>query len=103
MSSNLDQLPSTAPKADKDEYATLLRSANSMRASAQGIYIHNGVNRYCGNNSLQYFTTGIDVVAPKDAQYVERRYEVLRDTDGSWQRHYRATMTGNSWRAITYT
>jgi hypothetical protein len=102
MGGNPEFLPSVAEKADHTEYGRLLRAMNSMRASAQGIYIHNQVKLYCQANALSYSGEGVDVTAPATSEYAFRHYEVLRDTSGSWVRHYRDTMVVTPWRAITY-
>ena len=101
---NFSPLPSTASVEDRTRDGQLIRSAAALRASAQGIYIHNEVNRYCGRKGFSYSTVGVDVTVAADTGkgYVERRYEILRDTEGCWQRHYRETMNTVSWRAIVY-
>jgi hypothetical protein len=99
---SVSQLPATATQADKDSYGKALRMANSMRASAEGIYVHRLIGVYCQNRGYTYSTTGIDITVQSSTGRT-LRYEVLRDTSGSWNAHFRDNMTGNDWRALTYT
>jgi Pretoxin HINT domain len=102
---NFSLLPPTTTQADRTRDGQLLRLAASLRASAQGMYIHGRVKVYCNTRGYTYSDVGVDVVVAAESAggYVERRYEILRDTDGCWQRHYRQTMNTISWRGIVYT
>jgi Pretoxin HINT domain len=99
---SIGQLPSSAAQADKDRYGVLLRSINSQRASAQGIYVHKKVEQYCLAHGYTYSNVGIDILVTA-AGKPDLRYEVLRDTVGCWTNHYRDNMVTNDWRALTFT
>jgi hypothetical protein len=104
---SFDKLPSTATQADKDAYGRASIIAYSTRAAAKGNYVHKQMQAQWERpgTGFTFSDTGVDItyVDPSKPNSAPLHYEILRDTDSSWERHYRPTMAVCSWRGLTYT